>query len=580
MDVMSIFALIPLLTAVASLFLGNFVYYLNPRHVVNRMFFFCCLVFTYLGFVEFAYCRAETYDAAIFWMKLNLVWPFLLAYIFRFVLVFIEKTKQLTKEHIFILAYLPALSFFILECSGITPVEPVKFSWGWTYIYRAKSILNILETSYVYGASIFLLYLSIRYRLRSTDKVKKVQAQLLIIGISLPLILLLLTSIIFPYLGVIIPDFTTTGLFIMIVFIGYGIWKYNLFILTPAVAAETILITMADALFLVSLEGEIISTNKAACQLLRYQESDLIGQPIEVIFTPHEKIRIKEIELEQLMKTGFITDIETHFKTKEDRIIPVSLSGSLIQAKKGSKQGIIYVGRDISHRKNVERVMKDSLIEKETLIKEIHHRVKNNLQIITSLLDLQLDTCEDPRILNVFQDSKDRIRSMALVHENLYQLGDLARINGIEYIQNLVAYFFNTYGDQAGNITPAVHIETPSLSLDMNTSISFGLILTELLSNALKHAFPNDKKGEVKIILRTQTPGMVTLEVKDNGIGLPAHIDLQETKSLGLQLVRLLTQQVKGTIEINRSKGTDVTLTFPYKTSHSRESKVKPSNNI
>jgi|GEM_PF-2668653 len=562
---MSLFALIPLLTAVASLLLGNFVYYLNPRHVVNRMFFFCCLSFTYLGIVEFAYCRAETYDAALFWMKLNLVWPFLLAYIFRFVLVFIEKTNRLTKEHIFILAYLPALSFFILECSGITPVEPVKFSWGWTYIYRAASILNILETSYIYGSSIFLLYLAIRYRLRSTDKVKKVQARLLIIGISLPLILLLLTSIIFPYSGIIVPDLTTTGLFIMMVFIGYGIRKYNLFILTPAVAAETILNTMADTLFLVSPAGEIISTNKAACQLLRYQESELIGKNIEVIFTANEKIKIKEIVSGQLMKAGFITDVETHFKTKEDRIIPVSLSGSLIKDKKGAKQGIVYVGRDIGQRKKIERIMKDSLREKEILIKEIHHRVKNNLQIISSLLDLQLDIKEDPRIRNVFRDSKDRIRSMALVHENLYEFGDLARIDGIEYIQNLVAYFFDSYGDQADNITPLIHIEPLSLLLEMDTAIPFGLILTELLSNAFKHAFSPGKEGEIDINIFSRPPGMLTVEVRDNGVGLPADIDFRETKSLGLKLVRLLTKQVHGTIEVKGKEGTAVLITFPHK---------------
>jgi two-component sensor histidine kinase len=154
---------------------------------------------------------------------------------------------------------------------------------------------------------------------------------------------------------------------------------------------------------------------------------------------------------------------------------------------------------------------------------------------------------------------------MALVHENLYQFGDLARIDGIEYIHNLVAYFFNIYGDQAENITPTIHIENPSLSLDMDKAIPFGLILTELLSNALKHAFSPGKKGEIQIIIRSETPGMVNLVVKDNGIGLPADIDLRETKSLGLQLVRLLTQQIKGTIKINRSKGTTVTITFPHR---------------
>jgi PAS domain S-box-containing protein len=561
---MSVFALIPLLTAVASLLMGNFVYYLNPRNVVNRMFFYCCLSFTYMGFAEFAFRQSDTYETALFLSKMSALWPFMFSISIHFVLVFIEKTKQLKKQHIFFLVYLPALFFSTLEFLGLPPIELLKLSWGWRYSYQLESVVFILGIFWVYGPSTLLLYLAIRYHSKLIDKVKKAQARLLIIGLLIPMILVLVSIVIFPYLGIIIPDLTTIGLFMAMIFIGYGIRKYRLFILTPAVAAETILNTMADALFLVSLEGEIVSTNIAACQLLRYQESELIGRHVEFIFTPNEKIKIKEIGLEQLMKAGFITDIETHFKTKEDGIIPISLSGSLIQDKKGVKQGIIYVGRDISERKKVERIVKDSLREKETLIKEIHHRVKNNLQIISSLLDLQLDTCEDPRILNVFQESKDRIRSMALVHENLYEFGDLARINGIEYIHNLVAYFFNSYGDQAENITPAIHIETPSLSLDMDTAIPFGLILTELLSNALKHAFPPGKEGEIHIVILVTPPGMLTLEVRDNGVGLPAEIDFRETKSLGLQLVRLLTKQVHGTLEVKRKEGTTVIITFPH----------------
>jgi len=574
---MSFFAVIPLLNAVASMFLGNFVYYLNPGNGVNRMFFYCCLSFTYLGFVEFAFNQSITFETALFLSKMGALWPFIVAFLIHFVLVFIEKTKQLKKQHIFFLVYFPALIFSSLEFQGVVPIELLKLSWGWTYIYQVESIVYILEIVWIYVPGILLLYLAIRYYLQLKDKVKKIQVRLLIIGLSIPLILVLVSGIIFPYLGIIIPDLTTTGLFIIIVFVGYGIWKYKLFILTPEVVAETILNTMADALFLVSLAGEIISTNKAAWQLLRYQESELIGQHIEVIFTPGEKSKIKEIGLEQLMKVVFITDFETHFKTKEDGIIPISLSGSLIQDQKGTKQGIIYVSRDISERKKAERIMKDSLREKEILINEIHHRVKNNLQIISSLLDLQLDSCEDPKILNVFQDCKDRIRSMGMVHENLYQFGGLARINGIEYIHNLVAYFFSTYGDQAGNITPRIQIETPALSLDMDTAVPFGLILTELLSNALKHAFPSGKEGEINIAVRPEIPGMLTLVVSDNGVGLPQNITVEEAQSLGLQLVHLLTQQVKGTIEINRSKGTAITITFPDKVSDSQGSKRKYS---
>jgi two-component sensor histidine kinase len=138
-----------------------------------------------------------------------------------------------------------------------------------------------------------------------------------------------------------------------------------------------------------------------------------------------------------------------------------------------------------------------------------------------------------------------------------------------------VAYFFSTYGDQAGKITRGIQIETPSLSLDMNTAIPFGLILTELLSNALKHAFPSGKEGEIHIAVRPGIPGMLSLEVRDNGVGLPQNITVEEAQSLGLQLVRLLTRQVKGTIDIKRSKGTTVTITFPYKASYSQQSKRK-----
>jgi PAS domain S-box-containing protein len=562
---MSVFAIIPLFTAVASLLTGNFVYYLNPRDVVNRMFFYCCLSFTYMGFAEFAFRQSDTYETALLLSKMSALWPFMFSISIHFVLVFMEKTNRLKKQHIFFLLYLPALFFSTLEILGLPPIELLKLSWGWRYSYQLESVVFILGIFWVYGASIFLFYLAIRYHSKLIDKDKKVQARLLIIGLSIPVILVLVSIVIFPYLGIIIPDLTTIGLFMTMIFIGYGIWKYRLFILTPEIAAETILNTMVDALFLVSLAGEIASTNKAACQLLRYQESELIGKHIEVIFTPGEKIKIKEIVSGQLMKASFITDIETQFKTKRDGIIPISLSGALVKDKKGAAQGIIYVGRDISERKKADRILEDSLREKETLIKEIHHRVKNNLQIISSLFDLQLDIKEDPRILNVFQESKDRIRSMALVHENLYEFGDLGRIDGIEYIHNLVTYFFNSYGDQADNITPAIHIEKSSLPLDMDTAIPFGLILTELVSNALKHAFPPGKEGEIHIVIFSHAPGMLTLEVRDNGVGLPEDIDFQETRSLGLQLVRLLTKQVHGTLEVKGKEGTTVIVTFPYK---------------
>jgi two-component sensor histidine kinase len=229
------------------------------------------------------------------------------------------------------------------------------------------------------------------------------------------------------------------------------------------------------------------------------------------------------------------------------------------------KLAILSINRDITQRKHTEWQIKKSLKEKTILLKEIHHRVKNNLQFISSLLDLQADALGDRQINKAIQDSKNRIHSMALVHENLYLFGDLARIDGVQYIHNLVEYLFDAYGDFAGNIASRVEIEMPSMELDMETAIPIGLILTELLTNALKHAFPSEEKGEIHIALHPGIPGMLTLEVRDNGVGLPADINLQESKSLGMQLVHLLTRQVKGTIELKKNKGTTVIITFPYR---------------
>jgi len=151
---------------------------------------------------------------------------------------------------------------------------------------------------------------------------------------------------------------------------------------------------------------------------------------------------------------------------------------------------------------------------------------------------------------------------MALVHENLYLSVDLARIDSSEYLQSVADYFFATYGNMEDRITPNIQVE--NILLDMDTAIPIGLILTELLSNALKHAFPPNHNGTLFVRFRSQPKGFLTLTVRDNGIGLPDHIDLKESKSLGLQLVTLLSRQLKGKIEIIRKSGTTFKLTFPF----------------
>ena len=195
--------------------------------------------------------------------------------------------------------------------------------------------------------------------------------------------------------------------------------------------------------------------------------------------------------------------------------------------------------------------------------------MKNNLQIVSSLLELQSDALDDAALLAQFRDSQDRIRSMALVHETLYQSQELARLDLARYIHTLSAQLVQSYNIDPQRIT--VRIQVHKVVLDMDQAIPCGLILNELLSNAFKYAFPHNRTGAVHVALHADTAQQVALVVRDNGIGFPDEIDFRHTESLGLQLVAMLTEQLQGTIALERADGTIFTLTFPVRNVESEE---------
>mgnify|MGYP002640300699 CR=1 FL=1 len=204
--------------------------------------------------------------------------------------------------------------------------------------------------------------------------------------------------------------------------------------------------------------------------------------------------------------------------------------------------------------------LSDSLGEKVVLLKEIHHRVKNNLQIIASLLSLQANQIHDDETLALFTNSENRVRAMAAIHERLYLSDDLAKIDFAGYIRSLVDSLFGSYSIDTQDVLLITDIAEVSLSLDQ--AIPCGLMLNELVSNSLKYAFPNGRCGELHIIL-TQSTGGYRLEVRDDGVGFPEHIDFRRTESLGLQLITSLTQQLHGQIEMINHRGTTFRIDFP-----------------
>jgi two-component sensor histidine kinase len=225
---------------------------------------------------------------------------------------------------------------------------------------------------------------------------------------------------------------------------------------------------------------------------------------------------------------------------------------------------------ELAERKKAEAQLKISLREKESLLKEIHHRVKNNLQVISSVLRLQSDYVKDAQVLELFKDSQNRIRSMALIHEKLYQSSDLSRINLSEYLTELTGNLMRSY--TSGAVPIRLKITSGDVWLNIDTAIPCGLIINELVSNSLKHAFPQPQEtNEIEIKIQQTDAEQFTLTVRDNGIGFPETLDFRNTESLGLELVCIFTEQLGGRIELDRSNGTAFTLTFSEMSDTGRE---------
>ncbi|HSN92930.1 MAG TPA: histidine kinase dimerization/phosphoacceptor domain -containing protein, partial [Anaeromyxobacteraceae bacterium] len=227
---------------------------------------------------------------------------------------------------------------------------------------------------------------------------------------------------------------------------------------------------------------------------------------------------------------------------------------------RGSAVEYQSMGEDITERRRTEERLRASLAEKEILLKEIHHRVKNNLQIVSSLLDLQARHVPERRARQMLEESTARVRSMALIHEHLFQAKEVARIDFSRYVRDLVDRLMQTHSGGEGSV--AVQVDVPTLPLPLDTAIPCGLIVNELVTNALKHAFPSGRGGSVRVGI-VAAGSRATLRVADDGVGMAAPVDPAAATTLGLSIVATLARQVGGRLELRGGPGTEVLLEFP-----------------
>ncbi len=258
-------------------------------------------------------------------------------------------------------------------------------------------------------------------------------------------------------------------------------------------------------------------------------------------------------------RTSETVESDIYMKTVEGEFKHFAEIASPVRDNKGNPIQVTLVVTDVTARKRAEEQVKSSLTEKEVLLQEIHHRVKNNMMVITSLLSLQSRKFMDGTHREMFNESINRIKAMSMIHEKLYKSEDLARVDFKNYISEMVKEMYHSYGVEANRVILETSIEEIKLGLD--TAIPFGLIVNELVSNALKHAFPGDLKGTIKVSMRHRN-GSNELIVSDNGIGMPEKLDIDNIDSLGINLVKSLTRQIKGEVDIIRNTGTEVKITF------------------
>ena len=311
-----------------------------------------------------------------------------------------------------------------------------------------------------------------------------------------------------------------------------------------------------SALLMVNEHGVMTLVNSQTEQLFGYSRAELLGQPVEMLvperfWALHPRHREGFFQTPTTRAMGAGRDL--FGLCKDGREVPIEIGLNPLRTEEGPL--VLASIIDITERVQAAQRLMNSLREKEVLLREIHHRVKNNLAVIGSLLYLQSSTTQDEQTLRMLQNCRDRVHSMALVHERLYRSEDLASVDFAEYTEELTSQLFRNHVLSTDTIR--LKLEVEKIPLDIDRAIPCGLILNELISNALKHAFPNGRSGEIRVSLqRTQNGGLI-LSVADNGVGLPDEATLQTRRSLGLRLVHSLATQLDTQIEfLHRDPGT------------------------
>ena len=315
-----------------------------------------------------------------------------------------------------------------------------------------------------------------------------------------------------------------------------------------------------NAMVMINHSGIIEMVNTQAEQMFGYMRAEMLGELVEMLVPErfrghHPGLRAGFLTAPQSRPMGAGRDL--YGRRKDGSEFPIEIGLNPIETDEGPM--VLSAIVDISDRKQKEQKIEAALEEKNILLGEIHHRVKNNLQVVHSLLDLQACQIEDENLLNILRDSQNRIHAMALIHQTLYQSKNFARIDFSDVLNTLVPTLIESYGINEEKTKYSV--QAIPVLLSINAAIPCGLIVNELVANALKHAFPDGNEGTITISL-AQVDDQVELRISDDGVGIPDELNVETAETLGLQLITLLAAQLGAKLSLHRAKPTEFRLTF------------------
>ena len=319
-----------------------------------------------------------------------------------------------------------------------------------------------------------------------------------------------------------------------------------------------------SAMVMIDRHGIIVLVNVKTEQLFKYSRDELIGQSVEILVPErfrhhHQQYRDGYFEQPLPRPMGAGRDLMGCRSDKSE--FPIEIGLNPLDTEDG--QMVLASIVDITERRRAQQHLEDALREKTVLLNEVHHRVKNNLQVVSSLLNLQASYASNPHVREILEESCGRVRAMSLTHQLLYERKDFSHLDLADYLQRLVQSIRSIYRTAEGRIALRLELPGGGVALELERSISCGLVVNELVTNSFKHAFPGTRRGEIVIELREGSDGQIYFSVADDGIGLPSEKDLVQSSSLGLQLVPLFVEQLHGTLEIERQGGTRFCIRFP-----------------